>query len=251
MGCKNTFPLYKQYDSMQCGIACLQMVCKYYDREYTLDSLSKLCFATTEGVSLLGINEAANALGLHTTCARATTGTLNNAPLPCILHWNQNHFVVLYKIKKGKKFYVADPGKGLVTYNLEEFKQHWISTKSNSEDKGIAMFLETTPTFFTYKMEGEENIKEKRSFRFLFGYVRKYRKYFGQIILGLVIGSLLQLVLPFLTQSIVDVGIKNQDIGFVWLILLGQLMLTISRTAIDFIRRWLLLHISYVSTFHW
>lgn len=244
MGCKNTFPLYKQYDSMQCGIACLQMVCKYYDREYTLDSLSKLCFATTEGVSLLGINEAANALGLHTTCARATTGTLNNAPLPCILHWNQNHFVVLYKIKKGKKFYVADPGKGLVTYNLEEFKQHWISTKSNSEDKGIAMFLETTPAFFTYKMEDEEHIKEKRSFRFLFGYVKKYRKYFGQIILGLIVGSLLQLVLPFLTQSIVDVGIKNQDIGFVWLILLGQLMLTISRTAIDFIRRWLLLHIS-------
>ena len=106
------------------------------------------------------------------------------------------------------------------------------------------MFLETTPAFFTYKMKGEENVKEKRSFRFLFGYVKKYRKYFGQIILGLVVGSLLQLVLPFLTQSIVDVGIKNQDIGFVWLILLGQLMLTISRTAIDFIRRWLLLHIS-------
>ena len=106
------------------------------------------------------------------------------------------------------------------------------------------MFLETTPAFFAYKMQNEENIKEKRSFRFLLGYVKKYRKYFGQIILGLVVGSLLQLVLPFLTQSIVDVGIKNQDIGFVWLILLGQLMLTISRTAIDFIRRWLLLHIS-------
>ena len=150
----------------------------------------------------------------------------------------------MYKVKKGKNFYVADPGKGLVVYTLEEFKQHWISTNSNGEDKGIAMFLETTPAFFTYKMDGEENIKEKRSFRFLFGYVKKYRKYFGQIILGLVIGSLLQLVLPFLTQSIVDVGIKNQNIGFVWLILLGQLMLTISRTAIDFIRRWLLLHIS-------
>lgn len=229
---------------MQCGIACLQMVCKYFGREYTLDSLSKLCFATAEGVSLLGINEAANTLGLHTTCARATTMVLDEVPLPCILHWNQNHFVVLYKVKKGKKFYVADPGKGLVTYGLEEFKQHWISTNSNGEDKGIAMFLETTPAFFTYKMQGEENIKEKRSFRFLFGYVKKYRKYFGQIILGLVVGSLLQLVLPFLTQSIVDVGIKNQDIGFVWLILLGQLMLTISRTAIDFIRRWLLLHIS-------
>ena len=236
--------VYCQYDSMQCGITCLRMVCKYFGREYSLDSLSKLCFATTEGVSMLGINEAANTLGLHTISARATIEMLGEVPLPCILHWNQNHFVVLYKVKKGKKFYVADPGKGLVTYSLDEFKQHWTSTKSNGEDKGIAMFLETTPAFFTYKMEGEEDIKEKRSFRFLFGYVKKYRKYFGQIILGLIVGSLLQLVLPFLTQSIVDVGIKNQDIGFVWLILLGQLMLTISRTAIDFIRRWLLLHIS-------
>ena len=229
---------------MQCGVACLQMVCKYFGRDYTMESLSKLCFATTEGVSLLSINEAANTLGLHTTCAKATTSILGDVHLPCILHWNQNHFVVLYKVKKGRKFYVADPGKGLVTYGLEEFKQHWASTSSNGEDRGIAMFLETTPAFFTYKMNGEESIKEKRSFRFLFGYVKKYRKYFGQIILGLVVGSLLQLALPFLTQSIVDVGIKHQDIGFVWLILLGQLMLTISRTAIDFIRRWLLLHIS-------
>ncbi len=229
---------------MQCGVACLQMICKYLGREYTVDTLSKLCFATTEGVSLLGINEAANTLGLHTVCARATTDMLSNEPLPCILYWNQNHFVVLYKVKRKKKFYVADPGKGLVTYSLNEFKQHWISTSSNGEDKGIAMFLETTPAFFIYNMECEENVKEKRSFRFLFGYVKKYRKYFGQIILGLVIGSLLLLVLPFLTQSIVDVGIKNQNIGFVWLILLGQLILTISRTAIDFIRRWLLLHIS-------
>ena len=131
-----------------------------------------------------------------------------------------------------------------MTYTLEEFKKYWLSTNSKGEDKGIAMFLETTPTFFTYKIQHEENVKEERSFRFLFGYVKKYRKYFGQIILGLVVGSLLQLALPFLTQSIVDIGIKNQDIGFVWLILLGQLMLTISRTAIDFIRRWLLLHIS-------
>ena len=112
-----------------------------------MNSLSKLCFATTEGVSLLGINEAANTLGLHTTCARATTSTLSEAPLPCILHWDQNHFVVLYKVRKGKIFYVADPGKGFGTYNLDEFKKHWISTRTNDEDKGIAMFLETTPAF--------------------------------------------------------------------------------------------------------
>lgn len=233
-----------QHDSMQCGIACLQMLCKYYGRDYSSESLAKLCFATTEGVSLLGISEAANTLGLHTICARISVDNLAQAPLPCILHWNQNHFVVLYKIKNGKRFYVADPGKGLVTYNLEEFESHWASTLSNGENKGIAMLLETTPEFFTYKMDAEENATEKRSFRFLFGYIKKYRQYFGQIILGLIVGSLLQLVLPFLTQSIVDVGIKNQDISFVWLILLGQLMLTVSRTAIDFIRRWLLLHIS-------
>ena len=183
-------------------------------------------------------------MGFHVVNVKCTVKTLTEVSLPSILHWNQNHFVVLYRVKNEKKFYIADPGKGLVTYSLEEFKKHWISTNSNGQDKGIAMFLETTPTFFTHQMEDKKKISGKRSFHFLFGYVKKYRKYFGQVILGLIVGSLSQLVLPFLTQSIVDVGIKNQDIGFVWLILLGQLMLTISRTAIDFIRRWLLLHIS-------
>ncbi len=240
---KNIEVVY-QHDSMQCGIACLQMVCKYFGRSYTSEALAKLCFATTEGVSLLGISESANTLGLHTLCARVSMDDLSSAPLPCILHWNQKHFVVLYKVKKGQRFCIADPAKGLITYSQDEFRKHWASTHFNGEDKGIAMFVETTPKFFTYKMEGEDVETEKHSFRFLFGYVKKYRKHFGQILLGLIVGSLLQLVLPFLTQSIVDVGIKNRDIGFVWLILLGQLMLTVSRTAIDFVRRWLLLRIS-------
>lgn len=240
----NSFPITYQHDTMQCGIACLQMVCRYFGREYSLDSLSKLCYATTEGVSLLGINEAANTLGLHTKCVKVPISTLYNSTFPCIVHWNQNHFVVLYKVKNEKTFYVADPAKGLVTYNIEEFKEQWISTHSKGEEKGIAMFLEISPSFFTYTLKEEEKIKKKRSFRFLLGYINLYRKYFGQIILGLIVGSLLQLILPFLTQSIVDVGIENQNIGFVWLVLLGQLMLTISRTAIDFVRRWLLLHIS-------
>ena len=229
---------------MQCGITCLQMICRYFGRGYSLNSLSKICFATTEGVSMLGINEAAKILGFQTVSARATTEELSKVSLPCILHWNQNHFVVLYKIKNGKKFYVADPGKGKTTYSLEEFRRHWISTQSNGEDKGIAMFFETTPAFFIYQMEDEENQKEKRSFKFLLGYVKEYRKQFSFIVLGLLIGSGLQLVLPFLTQSIVDVGIKNKNIEFIWLILLGQLMLTFSRTAIDFVRRWLLLRVS-------
>ena len=235
---------YKQHDSMQCGIACLQMICKHFGKEYTSEDLSEVCFATAEGVSMLGINEAATTIGLHALCARASVSDLSNAMLPCILHWNQNHFVVLYKVKNGKKFYVADPGKGLLTYSLADFRSHWISASFKGEDKGIAMFFETTPNFFTYSIKKENKSVSKHSFGFLFSYIKKYRKYFGQIVLGLIVGSLLQLVLPFLTQSIVDVGIKKQDIHFVWLILLGQLMLTISRTAVDFIRRWLLLHIS-------
>ncbi|WP_024989030.1 peptidase domain-containing ABC transporter [Segatella albensis] len=235
--------LYKQYDSMQCGIACMAMICKYYGKGYSFETLSHLCTATTEGVSLLSLKKLGEELGLETLCGRISISQISEINSPCILHWNQNHFVVLYKVKKGKKFYIADPGKGLVKYSLDEFKAHWISTKSDGEEKGISMFLEPTPEFYKIQLE-DENMKEQRSFKFLFKYIKKYRRYFGQIILGLLVGSLLQLILPFLTQSIVDVGIKNQDIGLIWLILLGQLMLTVSRTAFDFIRRWLLLHIS-------
>ena len=235
------FPFYKQHDSMQCGITCLQMICKYYGKEYSLESLSRYCFATTEGVSMLGISEAANKLGLHTICGRITMEQLPQAPLPCILHWSQNHFVILYKIKNKKKFYIADPGKGLLTYAEKEFKDHWISTQSKGEEKGIAMFIQPTPAF--YELSGETT-NRKRSFKFLFGYIKQYRRYFGQIILGALVGCVLQLIFPFLTQAIVDIGITHQNLGIIYLILLGQLILTISRTSVDFIRRWILLHIS-------
>ena len=235
------FIICKQYDSMQCGIACLAMICKYYGKKYSMDCLNQLCFATTEGVSLLSITRAAETLGFKTVGARCEVSNLVNKNLPCILHWNQNLFVVLYKLKKGKTFYIADPGKGLIRYKLEEFKEHWISTKQDGAEKGVAVFLYPTEKFYKRK---DIDRREEHLFKFLFGYIKKYKKYFGQIVLGLFVGCLLQLILPFLTQSIVDVGIKNQNIGFIWLILLGQLMLTVSRTAIDFIRRWLLLHIS-------
>lgn len=225
---------------MQCGVVCLRMICGYHGRDVSMSELGQICSPTTEGVSLLGISEAAEYFGFHTLCGRASVDELRDAPLPCILHWNQNHFVVLYKVKRNR-YYIADPAKGKVKYTEQEFASHWISTQSSGKEKGVAMFLEPTPKF--YEQKNAVN-KESRSFRFLFGYVRKYRRYFLQIILGLLLGCLMQLILPFLTQSIVDVGIKNQDIGFIWLVLIGQLMLTFSRTALDFIRRWLLLHIS-------
>lgn len=239
----HSFPLTLQHDSMQCGIACLQMICKYFGRDYTLSALSKHCFATTEGVSLLGISEAADTLGLHTLSARATVDELAENPLPAILHWNQNHFVVLYKVKKGRKFYISDPAKGRITYGYDEFIAHWASTLSYGRPAGIVMFFEMTPAFFEFKMDGMTDASERRSFRFLFGYIKKYRKYFLQIVIGLILGSGMQLVLPFLTQAIVDEGIKGKDLNIIWLILLGQLMLTASRTTIDFYRRWILLRI--------
>lgn len=238
------FPITHQHDSMQCGIACLQMICKYFGREYSLDFLSKVCSVTTQGVSMLGLNGAAEMLGFRTNCARVTVSELKADSLPCILRWNQNHFVVLYKIKEGRKFYIADPGKGLVTYHLEEFLQHWASTSSKGEAKGICMFLESTSAFYSYKINEDERLGERRSFGLLWKYIKKYRLYFLQVLFGLVVGCLIQLVLPFLTQAIVDIGIKHKDLNFVWLILLGQLMLTVSRTVIDFLRRWLLLHIN-------
>lgn len=240
-----SFPLVKQHDSMQCGIACLQMICHHFGKKFSTEFLSKYCFATSEGVSLLGISEAAEKLGLHTVAGRLSMDNFKeDLPLPCILHWNQNHFVVLYKLKttsKGLKFYVADPGKGLMVYTETDIESNWLSGMKNGKETGIAMFFETTPKFFEQQNSGHE---ESRSFKFLFGYISKYRRYFVQIVLGLIVGSLLQLVLPFLTQAIVDVGIRDQNIGFVWLILLGELMITFSRTIVDFIRRWLLLHIS-------
>lgn len=229
---------------MQCGVAALTMVCRHFGARYSLDFVSKFCHATTEGVSLKGISDAAERLGLETCGARVSPSQLAAAPLPAILHWNQNHFVVLHKVSRsGRRFHIADPGKGLYSLSESEFRQHWISTSRDGKEMGVALFLEPTEKFG----EMEDDVwsgEEQRSFRFLFGYVRQYRKYFLQITLGLLLACILQLILPFLTQSIVDVGIRHENVGFIWLILLGELMIVAGRTATDFIRRWLLLHIS-------
>lgn len=230
----------RQLDSMQCGVACLSMICNHYGKNISVRTLSTICFASNEGVSLKGLSEAATLLGFNTYSCRVSISDLSESNIPCILHWNQKHFVVLYKIKNNH-YYIADPGRGEIIYSEEEFKKYWISTIVDGKDMGIALFLNPEPTFYQ-KIEDETNTP--RSFSFLFSYVKQYRKYFGQIVLGLLVGCVLQLIFPFLTQAIVDIGITHKSINFIWLILLGQIMLTFSRSIIDFIRRWLLLHIS-------
>ena len=239
------FPLIRQHDSMQCGVACLAMVCSHYGREYSLETLSRYCTPTAEGVSLLAVCDAAGKLGLHATAGRTVAGQLDATLLPCILHWRQNHFVVLYRVRgRGgkRRYFIADPAKGLSVYSEDDFLEAWASTGIGGQDGGVALFLKPTPEF--YSRPQEEIQQQKRSFRFLLGYIRQYRRYFGQIVLGLLLGCVLQLIMPFLTQAIVDVGIRGQNLRLIWLILLGELMIVLGRTATDLIRRWLLLHIS-------
>ena len=228
------FPLI--HDSMQCGVACLAMVCSHYGREYSLETLSKYCSPTAEGVSLLAVCDAAGKLGLHATAGRTVAGQLDATLLPCILHWRQNHFVVLYRVRGhgGKRrYFIADPAKGLSVYSEDDFLEAWASTGIGGQDGGVALFLKPTPEFYSRPQEGRQ--QQKRSFRFLLGYIRQYRRYFGQIVLGLLLGCVLQLIMPFLTQAIVDVGIRGQNLRLIWLILLGELMIVLGRTATDLI----------------
>ena len=243
---KRNFPLIHQPDAMDCGPACLGMIAKHYGKEYDINGLRKSSHIGRDGVSLLGISRAAEDIGFRTVGGRITFKKLaEKALLPCIVHWKQDHFVVVYAIKKSKKngydVYIADPGKGRMRFSQEEFCDGWISTQTGGEEKGVALLFEPTALF--YEKEGDAVIKENR-LKFLWKYLSKYKRFFTQLILGLFLGSVLQLIFPFLTQAIVDTGIQGKDIGFIWLVLIAQMMLLFSRTAIDFIRRKILLHIS-------
>ncbi len=224
---------------MDCGPSCLRMIAAFYGKPYSLQKLRELSHISREGVSLLGLSDAAEAIGFRTIGARITFEQLSQAPKPCVVHWDQDHFVVVYKLKKGK-VYVADPAFGLVEYSETEFKKHWLATVRNGEQKGICLLFDPSPKFF--EMEGEET--NRNNFRFLLKYLKPHRKLVIQLIIGFFVGSLIQLIFPFLTQSIVDVGINTQDISFIYLVLAAQMMLFLSRMTVDFIRSWILLHIS-------
>lgn len=231
---------------MECGATCLRMIALFYGKEYSAETMQQLCLVTRGGVSLLGISDAAEYIGFRTVCGRLSLEKLiSQRPFPCILHWNQEHFVVLYDVKtkrNGKHiFYIADPGKNLLTIDEDTFKNAWVSTRTYGEEKGILMALQPTPAFYEKQ---DEKKKMEKPIRFLFGYVQPYKRFFIQLLLGLLVGSILQLIFPFLTQAIVDKGIAGKNLNLIYLILIGQLMLVVSRASVDFIRRWILLHIS-------
>ena len=235
------FPFYMQPDQMDCGPTCLRIIAKYYGRNIPLSRLRVLSETTREGSSLKSLADAAEKIGFHTIGVKLNYNKLEeDATLPCIVFWQQYHFVVVYKIKKDT-VYVSDPAHGLLEYTKGEFIKSWIGSKANvSSEEGIALLLEPTPTF----NQAEDDEETSTGFGFLYQYLFRYKSFLIQLAIGLLAGSLLQLIFPFLTQSVVDVGIQNQDIHFIYLILIAQLFLFFGKTAIDLIRGWILLHLS-------
>ena len=238
------FPHFLQLDKMDCGPTCLRMIAKFYGRNYSLQYLRERSFITREGVSMLGISDAAEAIGFRTSGVRLPLENLkDDIPLPCILHWNQNHFVVLYKVETRRatssKFHISDPASKKVVFNEEEFKRCWLSSKTGEKDTGTALLLEPGPEF--YDLEDEKE-KRTRGLAFFFRYLTPYKRQFIQLILGMITVSLLQLIMPFLTQALVDTGIRDNNLSFITLVLIAQLVIFLARLSVDFIRSWILLH---------
>jgi len=236
------FPYFSQLDSMDCGPTCLRMVAKYYGKSFSLPFLREKCYIDKEGVSLKGISEAAELIGFRTVAVKVPLTTENSelpslaeAPMPTIVHWNQNHFVVLHKVGKTKAW-IADPASGKYVLTHEEFNKSY--TQNNAS--GIALLLEPTPQFYHSKFSEESTT----GINFLYQYLRPHKRLIFQLIIGLLLGTVFSLIFPFLTQSLVDIGIDTQDLNFIHLVLIGQLMLFLGQTVVRFIQSWILLHIS-------
>lgn len=239
------FPHYQQLDSMDCGPSCLRMVAKYYGRSYSLQNLRERSFITRQGVSMLGISDAAESIGFRTQGVRISLEQLiEDVPLPCILHWNQNHFVVLYDIKKrksGATFKISDPGKGKYDMDLSGIQKCWISTRKDGKDSGTALVLTPTPDFYE-RIDDQE--QQKRNLSFYLRYLFPYRSQLFQLVVGMLLGSVFSLILPFLTQAMVDQGIGNRNLNFITLILIAQLVLSVTQMGVGFIQSWISLHMN-------
>ncbi|WP_044000683.1 peptidase domain-containing ABC transporter [Hymenobacter swuensis] len=234
-----TFPHYRQLESMDCGPTCLRMIARFYGKNFSLETLRQKTRHSRNGVSLLGISKAAEQIGFRAVGAKVHyKDLLTEANLPCIAHWDQNHFVVIYKVKKDRVF-VADPGKSLLSYRKTEFLEKW-QIGEGVKEEGIVLFVEPTPSFYSVEEEIDSSIGVAK----ILAYLTSHKHLFLQLLVGLLAGAFLQSLLPFLTQAIVDIGLNTRDVQFIYIVLAGQLLLSIGQTSVEFIRGWILLHIS-------
>jgi ATP-binding cassette, subfamily B, bacterial len=234
------FPLYRQRDAMDCGPTCLMMIAQHYGKSYSLPHLRDTCHISREGVSALGITEGAESIGFRAMSVKVpfvngNEASLMTAPLPCIAHWNQSHFIVIHKVTKSH-ISVADPAAGKFKLKRADFEKSWLS----DTEQGVLILLDPSPEF--YNLDSPVNTKTG-SFSNLFQYLKPYKGLISQLVVGMILGSVFQLIFPFLTQSIVDIGIENQNIGFIYLILAGQVMLFLSQLIVSFVQNRILLHI--------
>ncbi len=239
---------------MDCGPTCLRIIAKHFGKNYNLAFLRDRCYITRLGVSLLGISEAAESIGFHTQGVKLTWEQLRDeVPLPCIVHWKKQHFVVVFKIQKrrssffsfGKSIkedviHVSDPAHGLISYTREEFLKPWLKYKEQDTYNGVALLFETTPRFYQEEDEGKGRLR----FIYLLGYLTPYTKFLIQLVIATLTGTLLSLAFPFLTQSIVDYGIGNSDLTFIIMVLVAQVVLTFGQAANGLIRSWVMLHVT-------
>lgn len=233
------FPFYQQLDAMDCGATCLRMIARHFGRYYSLEYLRELTYMGKQGVSLLGISDAAEHIGLQSLAIKTSFDRLaRDIPLPCIAHWKQDHFVVVYKIKNDT-VWIADPAAGKFKLTKQEFLEGWASDVEGEEQLGVLLLLETTPEFF----ERDDQTVNKAGFGYILSYFRKYRVLISQIIMGLFLGSVLQLIFPFLIKAIVDVGIDQADVRFIYLVVIAQFVLFVTQVAVDYFRSWMLLHV--------
>tara|TARA_Y100000815_G_scaffold239315_1_gene234147 strand:+ start:4896 stop:7097 length:2202 start_codon:yes stop_codon:yes gene_type:complete len=239
------FPFYRQIEEKDCGPTCIKMIAEFYGKKFSSSYLRTLSETQRWGTNLANLSDAADQVGLKSLCAGILLNELKQAPLPCIIHWNNNHYVVLFNIKSRRSketYYVADPAHGIFKYNQEDFTKGWIAHGANgSKEKGVVLLLEPTGIFYDQREKLESG---KLELGFLKCYLIRYKQLFIQLGLSLFLASFIQLIFPFLTQSIVDIGIQNQDISFVYLILLAQLFLFIGKLGIELIRGRILLHLS-------
>lgn len=250
----SNFSFSKQQNQMDCGPTCLYMISRYYGRVFSMEKLRELTEIGKEGVSLLGISDAAEKIGFQTTALQLSfTKLLQDAPKPAILHWGQNHFIILLpqknacilSKKKKRKITVADPAMGILLLDQELFLKKWISDKKDiGDDIGIALLLEPGTDFYNAQYSEDYKATTTNYSKQLLGYILPHKKLIFQLFIGVILGSLLQLVFPFLTQSIVDVGINTQNLQFVYIVLFAQLALFVGRLSVEFIRSWILYHIS-------
>lgn len=235
---ENKLKFFPQHDQMDCGPACLAMISSYYGKDFGLQYLRNKSFITREGVSLLGISEASKKIGFSDISAKLNADDFDNGLLPCILHWNQNHFVVLYKISKniftGKLTYkIADPGHGFISINEEKFKKSWLS----DGEKGVALFLEPTEEFYKQTPPQEE----KLSIKYLLNYLKPYKSQMGWMFFLLTLGTLTTLVFPILTQKLIDEGVSKKNFSIITYILLAQLAFFFGNIVINIFRNWIML----------